>query len=147
MHNFSENEVLESRIGYWESSQSFLSLLDLWPMANPETSSHAGEKPKMARFRAALNLDERLNSGRQGNYEQTWQSVLLLQCIKDNRPLLLCVFMTTTVKRGWQKQPESSKRSKYVLFYWIRWGFLDTLSLSVIRLYNNIILNKIINLI
>lgn len=47
-------------------------------MANPETSRHAGEKTKMARFRVALNLDERLNSGRQGNiyYEQTWQSVL-----------------------------------------------------------------------
>ena len=45
-------------------------------MANPETSRHAGEKTKMARFRVALNLDERLNSGRQGNYEQTWQSLL-----------------------------------------------------------------------
>ena len=45
-------------------------------MANPETSRHAGEKTKMARFRVALNLDERLNSGRQGNYEQAWQSLL-----------------------------------------------------------------------
>ena len=28
-------------------------------MANPETSRHAAEKTKMARFRVALNLDER----------------------------------------------------------------------------------------
>ena len=70
MHSFSENEVLESIIGYWESSQSFLSLLDLWPTANPETSRHAGEKTKMARFRVALNLDERFQEDRViiGNY-------------------------------------------------------------------------------